>query len=375
VDDANASPEQGLTMTTITVQHVTKHFHQTIGDGTETRKVAALDNVSLKVASGSVLAILGPSGCGKTTLLRCIAGLEHPDSGAILYDHADLRDIPLQERGIGMVFQDGALMPHWEAEKTVGFFMWLRHRESEVPERVARISQITGIGLDKLMPRKPSQLSGGEKQRVAIARALTRDPKVFLFDEPFSSLDAKLRANARIELKKLLHEFPVTSIYVTHDQQEAITLAHRIAVMRAGQIEQIGTYRDLYYNPLNLFVATFFGTPTINLFDGVIQSHHWQGENFGGYPVRGDLDDGTGVTLGVRPEAILLSDDGVAARVESVIPFFAERHLLLELTAGRERWHMTVPESTPVKVGSTIHMAFDPDGIHCFDSKTGRRIG
>ena len=173
-----------------------------------------------------------------------------------------LSEIPTWDRGIGMVFQDGALMPHWEAERSVGFFLWLRKREAEVPVRVARIAEITGFGLEKLMKRRPSQLSGGEKQRVAIARALTRDPNVFLFDEPFSSLDAKLRASARVELKRLLREFPVTSIYVTHDQHEAIALAHRIAVMRAGKIEQIGDYQTLYENPLNLFVATFLGTPT-----------------------------------------------------------------------------------------------------------------
>ena len=179
-----------------------------------------------------------------------------------------------------MVFQEGALMPHWEAEKSVGFFMWLRKRETEVPARVARISEVTGIGLDKLMDRKPSQLSGGEKQRVAIARALTRDPRVFLFDEPFSSLDAKLRTSARVELKRLLHEFPVTSVYVTHDQNEAVSLAHRIAVMRAGTIEQIGDYQTLYENPRNLFVATFIGVPTINLFEGKVNGHRWQGQTF-----------------------------------------------------------------------------------------------
>ena len=195
-------------------------------------------------------------------------------------------------------------MPHWEAVRTVGFFMWLRKREHEVPPRVARISEITGFGLDKLMNRKPAQLSGGERQRVAIARALTRDPRIFLFDEPFSSLDAKLRTSARVELKRLLREFPVTSVYVTHDQNEAVSLAHRIAVMRAGEIEQIGNYQTLYENPRNLFVATFVGVPTINLFEGHVENHHWQGVEFGPYPVRADLADGTSVIVGVRSGVI-----------------------------------------------------------------------
>jgi multiple sugar transport system ATP-binding protein len=360
-------------MTVITVQHVSKQFTQVV-EG-EARRVVALDNVSLKITSGDVLAVLGPSGCGKSTLLRCVAGLEQPDSGAILYDNVDLREIDPKDRGIGMVFQDGALMPHWEAERTVGFFLWLRHRQQEVPARVARISQITGIGLEKLMDRKPSQLSGGERQRVAVARALTRDPRVFLFDEPFSSLDAKLRGQARIELRRLLNEFPVTSIYVTHDQQEAITLAHRIAIMREGMIEQIGTYRHLYDNPHNLFVATFIGVPTINLFEGVVYNHTWQGDHFGGLRVRGDLPDGTRVTVGVRPETFRLSDDGAPARVDTVTPFYAEKHVLLEVRAGGERWRMHAPPELRLKPGDTVRAAFNPDDALCFDTKTGLRIG
>lgn len=360
-------------MTVITVQHVSKQFTQVV-EG-EARQVVALNNVSLKIASGDVLAILGPSGCGKSTLLRCVAGLEHPDSGAILYDNEDLQSIEPRDRGIGMVFQEGALIPHWEAEKTVGFFLWLRHRQHEVPARVARISQITGIGLEKLMDRKPSQLSGGERQRVAVARALTRDPRVFLFDEPFSSLDAKLRAQARVELRRLLNEFPVTSIYVTHDQQEAITLAHRIAVMRVGNIEQVGTYRHLYDNPINLFVATFIGVPTINLFEGVVEQHIWRGENFGGFRVRGDLPDGTRVTVGARPEAFRVAEDGVPARVESATPFYAEKHLLLEARAGSELWRMLVPLDFPVKVGDSVPATFPPDAATFFDTHTGARIG
>lgn len=360
-------------MTIVTLQHVSKQFTQAV-EG-ETRTIVALDNVSLKIPTGDVLAILGPSGCGKSTLLRLVAGLEQPDEGAILYDNVDLREVPVQERGIGMVFQEGALMPHWVSEKTVGFFLSLRKREHEVPARVARISQITGIGLEKLMDRKPSQLSGGERQRVAVARALTRDPRVFLFDEPFSSLDAKLRGQARIELRRLLDEFPVTSIYVTHDQQEAVTLAHKIAVMRNGAIEQVGTYRNLYENPINVFVATFIGTPTINLFEGVVNNHLWQGEHFGGYRVRGDLADGTKVIVGVRPEAIQLSDDGIPARVESVTPYYAERFLLLEVRTGQERWKMQVAPDMQVKVGETVHTVFSANTLLFFDSKTGVRIG
>ncbi len=301
-------------MTSITVQHVSKHFTQDTPDGG--KRVTAVHDMSFKVNSGDTLAILGPSGCGKSTLLRLIAGLMEPDDGAILYDKVNLRDIPIQDRGIGMVFQDGALVPHWQAEQSIGFHLWLRHREQEVPTRVARISQITGFGMEALLDRKPSQLSGGERQRVGIARALARDPRVFLFDEPFSNLDAKLRAQARVELRRLLNEFPVTSIYVTHDQIEAVALARRVAVLREGRIEQIDDYLNLYRNPINLFVATFIGTPTINLFEGFVRDHQWQGANFGGFPLRSDLREGVKVLLGVRAEDVLFAPGGVMGRIE-----------------------------------------------------------
>ncbi|MEO8393820.1 MAG: ABC transporter ATP-binding protein [Chloroflexota bacterium] len=360
-------------MTTITVSHVSKHFPQQHGE--ETRTVTAIQDLSLKVAEGEVVAILGPSGCGKSTLLRMIAGLAIPDSGEIFYDQQPLELVPLQERGIGMVFQEGALMPHWEAEKSVGFFMWLRKRTNEVPARVARISEVTGIGLDKLMDRKPSQLSGGERQRVAIARALTRDPRIFLFDEPFSSLDAKLRTSARVELKRLLHEFPVTSVYVTHDQNEAVSLAHRIAVMRAGTIEQIGDYQTLYENPRNLFVATFVGVPTINLFEGKVSGHHWQGQHFGPYPIRNDLADGASVIVGVRSESFTLTDDGIEAVVREAMPYYAERHQIVEVQAGNEHWQLTLPLTPAYHPGDMIRCLPKPDALLFFDAATGLRIG
>ncbi|HLV36888.1 MAG TPA: ABC transporter ATP-binding protein [Spirillospora sp.] len=360
-------------MTTVTLEHVTKRFKQHI-EGVS-RSITAVDDVSLKLISGDVLAVLGPSGCGKSTLLRLIAGLETPDEGTIYYDNVPLPEIDIKDRGVGMVFQNGALMPHWEGWRTVGFFLTLRQREQEVPARVAQVSKITGIGLEKLLERRPSHLSGGERQRVGIARALARDPRVFLFDEPFANLDAKIRAQARVELKRLLYEFPVTSVYVTHDQVEAVALAHRIAVMRAGRIEQVGTYHQLYHNPVNLFVATFIGTPIMNEFAGYVVDGYWQGENFGGYPIRHDLEPGTRITLGIRPENIRLVSEGVPAVVDHVTPFFAERYKLVEVHLAGERWQMTVPLDEHIEVGSTIHCDLNPDGIMFFDSKTEQRVG
>ncbi len=360
-------------MTTITLQHLKKRYEQYAGE--TTRTVAAVDDVSLKVAEGEVVAVLGPSGCGKSTLLRLIAGLISPDSGSVLYDNVPLDDIPLTDRGIGMVFQEGALIPHWEAMRSVGFFMWLRKRENEVPPRVARIAEITGFGLEKMLHRKPNQLSGGERQRVAIARALTRDPRVFLFDEPFSSLDAKLRTSARVELKRLLQEFPVTSVYVTHDQNEAVSLAHRIAVMRAGKVEQLGDYQTLYHNPRNLFVATFVGVPTINLFAGRVSQRQWRGEHFGPYPVRGDLPDDTLVIVGVRSESFRLSEEGIPATVLEAMPYFAERYQVVEVQAGRATWKMTLPPVPAYRPGDIIRVLPDENALLFFDAKTEQRIG
>jgi multiple sugar transport system ATP-binding protein len=364
-------------MTTITIQHVSKRFaeHETAGGDA----VTALDDVSLKIGNGEVVALIGPSGCGKSTLLRCVAGLVQPDAGEILYDKEPLGSIPIESRGIGMVFQEGALAPHWEAGKTIGFFLWLRRREHEVPERVHRISQITGFGLDALLDRRPGQLSGGERQRVAVARALVRDPRVFLFDEPFSHLDAKLRLQAKTELRRLLNEFPVTSIYVTHDQLEAVALAHRVVVMRAGRIEQIGTYETLHDNPVNLFVAQFVGTPSINIFEGRVQAGRWSGRNFSGVPVRRDLADWTPALLGVRPADVRLvaaSDPvAVAATVRSVTPYFSERFQLLDVEGAGEHWSVAAPANERFEQGDRVYCAVNAEKAFLFDTSLGHRIG
>jgi multiple sugar transport system ATP-binding protein len=360
-------------VTVITLDRVSKRFKQTIED--EPAQIVAAEDISLKIADGEVLALLGPSGCGKTTVLRMIAGLEKPDSGQVMFDGVPLAEVPPEDRGIGMVFQDKALIPHWESRRNIGFFLELRKREDELPERIRRISQITGVGIEQILDRRPGQLSGGEQQRVAIARALARDLRLLLFDEPFSNLDAKLRASARVELKRLLQEFPTTTVYVTHDQLEAVALADRIAVMREGRLEQIGPHRLLYDMPINLFVATFIGVPTINLFEGQAHGGLWQGGGFGGFPLRSDLPDGTPVTLGVRPEFIHLAPEGVQAVITHASPFFPERHWLVDVEAGAERWSLQVPLEEHVEPGAKVACAFDPAGLLFFDTRTGRRIG
>lgn len=356
-------------MTTIVAEHITKRFDH------DARPVTAVDNLSLRIQSGEVLAILGPSGCGKSTLLRLIAGIYKPDDGHVYYDQRNLQEIPLQERGIGMVFQEGALIPHWDSEHNIGFFLRLRHRENEIPERIRQVAKITGIGLEYLLPRRPRTLSGGEQQRVSIARALARDLNVLLFDEPFANLDAPVRATARVELKRLLMQFPATAVYVTHDQHEAIALSHRIAVMRAGRIAQIGTYEQLYSSPINTFVATFVGTPTMNLFNGCIREGKWVGENFGGFPIRGDLPDGMAVTVGVRPDQITLDRGGTPGVIDEVERHYAERYQLVTVHLGGERWTIQRPLEEHFEVGVTLYCALQPDSLLYFEGTTGMRVG
>ncbi|MHB9034972.1 MAG: ABC transporter ATP-binding protein, partial [Anaerolineae bacterium] len=231
--------------------------------------VFALDGVDLTIPDGKTLAIVGPSGCGKSTLLRAVAGLQKLDGGTVYYDDKDMSDIAPKDRMIGMVFQSYALYPHMKGEGNLGFFFKMRNRtDEEMMERIKITSEIMGLGFETLLSRKPGALSGGQQQRVAIGRCIVRDPSLFLFDEPLSNLDAKLRASTRVEIRRLLQRFKITAIYVTHDQIEAITLGDFIAVMRHGKIEQLGTYDEITTNPVNSFVAGFLGLPPMNLLEG-----------------------------------------------------------------------------------------------------------
>lgn len=362
-------------MTTITLEHISKSFGSL---GAPADRVSALHNISLKLEQHTPIAVLGPSGCGKSTLLRVIAGLLPPDSGQVLYDGVPLEQVDPKRRGIGMVFQEGALIPHWESGRSVGFFLALRKREAEVPERVRRISQITGIGLEVLMQRRPSQLSGGEKQRVSIARALTRDLDVLLLDEPFANIDAKLRTEARIELKRLLREYPVTMVYVTHDQSEALTLGRKLVVMRDGHIEQVGSYDQLYNQPVNLFVAKFIGTQAINTFNGFAIGGSWQGNAFTGLPIRKDLPEAQRVVMAIRPENIRVAapEDTFIAQgtVRTVTPYYAERYQQVSLTGDGETWQLHVPLDLPVRPREGLRCALDPASVLFFDAETGKRI-
>ena len=360
-------------MRTVTLKGISKTFYD------KSRKltpVLAIKDFDLHIKDGEAVVLLGPSGCGKTTLLRLIAGLDQPDSGSVLYNDTPLDDIPIEERGIGMVFQNYVLIPHWESRRTIGFFLRLRDREDEVPAHVQTVANITGVDINKLLGRFPRHLSGGEKQRVSIARAFARDLELLLFDEPFANLDAKFRGQARIELKRLIQEFNVTLVYVTHDQVEAMSIADRIVVINAGRVIQSGTFEALRQDPDSLFVAEFLGTPTINAFWGRVSGGVWDGSYMGRAPLPQPLPDGAEVIVGIRPEHIVLCQEGagIPAVIERATPYYAEKFLLLEVWLRKRRWRIQVPLGERHQPGDTVHCRLDWARALFFDAKTGARI-
>jgi len=359
-------------MTTITLKNVSKTFYD---ENNRLTPVLAIKDFNLHIDDGEALVLLGPSGCGKTTLLRLIAGLETPDEGVVLHNGVSLDRIRVEDRGIGMVFQNYVLIPHWESRKTVGFFLQLRKREHEVPEHVQTVSKITGYDIESLMGKFPKHLSGGEKQRVSIARAFARDLNLLLFDEPFANLDAKFRTQARVELKRLINQFNVTLAYVTHDQVEAMSIADRIVLLNAGRIVQMGTYAELHDNPHNLFVAEFIGVPTINTFWGKVSDGYWDGSYMGRGKLPRPVPDNTEVMVAIRPRDMCITDNtGIPAVIDKVTPFFAEHYQLLEVWLRKRRWQLQVPLDDPYEVGETVYCQINWNKAFFFDQETGERI-
>jgi len=349
--------------------------------------VMALDHTDLTIPDGQTFALIGPSGCGKSTLLRVVAGLETDFTGRVLYDDQDMRDVPPKDRYIGMVFQNYALYPHFKSKGNLRFFFRMRKAsDEEAEERIRVTSEMMGIGFSELLQHKPGMLSGGQQQRVAIARALVRKPHLFLFDEPLSNLDAKLRTHSRFEIKRLLNRFKITAIYVTHDQVEAIALGDRIAVMRSGMIEQEGAYQTLRQSPTNAFVAGFLDSPAMNLLTGGIVADGilHLGEISVPLPhaVKSKVCAGQELTLGVRPEAALLAlgdqsrPDGICLRgtVEVVEPDFAHRTELIYLRTGALSYAVRVALDISLHVGDEVTVVFPADKLYFFDGESERRI-
>jgi len=381
-------------MSGVTVQAVTKRFPG---------GVLAVDAVDLSIGEGEFMVLVGPSGCGKTTLLRMIAGLEDVSDGRIVLDDRDVTDVPARERDIAMVFQNYALYPHMTARQNLGYALRMRGTpKSEIRGRVDEVARM--LGLEELLDRKPAQLSGGQRQRVAMGRAIVREPAAFLMDEPLSNLDAKLRVGMRAQLSRLHERLATTTIYVTHDQVEAMTLGQRVAVMRDGRVQQVDEPQALYREPVNLFVAAFIGSPSMNLVEATLDGDT---VSFAGYTLplargrRPDRPSGARVILGIRPEGFedaafadsglpqieaecaVLEDVGSDAHV--IFPVAAPRVDATDLRAAREDddelladdaslFNARVDARTGARRGARIRLAVDPERLHFFDGDTGQSL-
>jgi multiple sugar transport system ATP-binding protein len=373
----------------IVLEHVTKSFAE---------DVVAVDDVSLEVGSGEFLVLVGPSGCGKSTLLRMIAGLAEVTSGSISIGGRDVTDLPPRSRDIAMVFQNYALYPHMSVRENLGY--GLKVRRTEKPEIARRVGEVAALlGLEELLGRRPAALSGGQRQRVAMGRAIVREPKAFLMDEPLSNLDAKLRVGMRAQLASLHARLGTTTIYVTHDQVEAMTLGQRVAVMRDGRVLQIDTPQALYASPVNLYVAAFIGSPSMNLVEADVKEGV---VSFGSYrfPVPHAPEDGRYI-VGIRPESFedsAFAEPGlprVDVRVQVVEDLGADAHVIFPVDAppvdaGEVReaagdedvllpadgalFTARVDPQTSARVGKQLSLAIDAKRVHFFDLSSGLRL-
>jgi multiple sugar transport system ATP-binding protein len=356
-------------MASVTIQAVKKNFGE----------VPILHGVDIDIPDGSFTVLVGPSGCGKSTLLRMIAGLEQISSGEIRIGERKVNDLPPKERDIAMVFQNYALYPHMKVRDNMAFSLLLAKRpRSEVDARVAKAAGI--LGLNELLDRYPRQLSGGQRQRVAMGRAIVRDPQVFLFDEPLSNLDAKLRVAMRTELKELHQRLKTTSVYVTHDQIEAMTMGDKIVVMRDGLVEQQGKPLELYDHPENLFVAGFIGSPAMNFLPGTLRRGNGAAhiEFAGGVRVPAPLtaggEDGQAVVLGTRPEHLVLAngDEGLATTVVVVEPTGADTQVFAKF--GDADINAVFRERHEFRAGEVVRLLPDHSRTHLFDAQSGKTL-
>ena len=350
----------------------------------------AVDDISFTVADREFMVLLGPSGCGKSTVLRMIAGLEPITSGTVSIDGRVMNQVPAKSRDIAMVFQSYALYPHMTVYDNLAF--GLKRREVEPAEVARRVRAAAGkLGLTEFLKRKPHALSGGQRQRVALGRAIVRDPKVFLFDEPLSNLDAALRVTTRNELIRQQREIGTTSIYVTHDQVEAMTMGHRICIMNQGRVVQVGEPLEVYRHPADTFVARFLGNPPMNLLPGKLElSDGWPVARFAGaaVPLRREAASlasyaGRDVTIGIRPEDVYESTPlgspeffvRLPARLVAVEPLGAETLLVLSLDDSGDELVARVGRDTALRSGDRHEVALDAAALHLFDPATTKAIG
>ena len=351
-------------MASVTLNNVSKSFGA----------VSVLSGINLTIEDGEFAVLVGPSGCGKSTLLRIIAGLEEESGGEIRIGGRRVNNVAPRDRDIAMVFQSYALYPHMNVSKNMGFGLMLR---KEAPTEIGRrIDRAAGkLGLNSLLARLPKQLSGGQRQRVAMGRAIVRDPKVFLFDEPLSNLDAKLRAQMRTEIKALHQSLKTTAVYVTHDQIEAMTMANRIVVMNEGVVQQVGPPLELYDKPENIFVAGFIGSPAMNFVVGVVEANGAMVRLPDGSLVAiasKGVHEGQGVTLGMRPEHLQISGRGIDGEVLVVEPLGMTTQIAIKAAGGLLT--LMAMQRTNLVPGNQVKLAVDPANVHVFDQVTGKRI-
>jgi multiple sugar transport system ATP-binding protein len=350
-------------MASVEIRNVRKSFGST----------EVLHGVSVDIADGEFVVLVGPSGCGKSTLLRMLAGLENITSGEILIGGRVVNNVPPKDRDIAMVFQNYALYPHMTVFDNMAFSLKLAGAPKAVmQEEVGRAARI--LGLEQLLHRYPRQLSGGQRQRVAMGRAIVRNPQVFLFDEPLSNLDAKLRVAMRAEIKQLHQRLTVTTVYVTHDQIEAMTMADKIVVMNHGNVEQVGRPLELYDRPANLFVAGFIGSPAMNMIEGRIEEgafHAADGTRWP-LPANGAAQHRGEVIYGIRPEHLRLDPEGVRATVQVVEPTGSETQVILR--AGSAQIIGAFRDRIAARPGEILPISPDPALVHLFDRHSGRRI-
>jgi multiple sugar transport system ATP-binding protein len=367
-------------MATLELDSITKTFQ----DGDE--EIVAVDDVSMSIDDGEFLVVVGPSGCGKSTTLRMVAGLETITAGTLSIDDRVVNDVKSQDRDIAMVFQSYALYPHMSVRENMSFGL---EESTELPDdEIDRMVSETGemLGISELLDRKPTDLSGGQQQRVALGRAIVRDPEVFLMDEPLSNLDAKLRAEMRTELQRLQADLGVTTVYVTHDQTEAMTMGDRIAILDGGELQQVATPLECYHEPSNRFVASFLGEPSMNFFDVTLEGDRLVADDFE-YPIeewiRSDLGGATDLVLGIRPEAIELvgehGDHEFETTVDVVEPMGDENtvHLRFDPDAEPETAATLVATTdgfNRVSEGDTVVARIPEDAVHLFDRATGEAL-
>ncbi len=359
---------------------ITKHF----STGRKAR-LTALRNASLWIRRGQIVSVVGPSGCGKSTLLRVIAGLEQADSGSVTFDGEDVDELSPAQRGIGLVFQNYALYPHFKVRGNIAFYFRLRRWSAgAIDAKVHETSQIMGIGFDKLLGRMPRSLSGGEKQRVALARCLSHSPRVLLLDEPFSNLDAALRLQTRNEVKRLIDHFGLTTVFVTHDQSEAVAMGHRIAVMQHGHIEQVGTFHELYREPVSMFVAGFLGSPPMNFFHGrcygediEIKVDHTSVRMPRPAHLHQRLAHDEPLIIGIRPEHLQLDHDadpqGLAGEVEMVEVSLSDATQIVHLRHGQSTFCAKIDLHHSVRPRETLRLKVLTPHMYGFDQH-GKRL-